>query len=59
MGEPCQFCGRFMKHVWFLATDEPDSWEDYWECSRNEQHRIDYPWAYGIDPISQDSQVTP
>lgn len=32
MSERCDFCGRFMKHHWYLATDEPNSWEDYWSC---------------------------
>lgn len=32
MPERCDLCGRFMKHVWYLSSDEPDSWQDYWTC---------------------------
>lgn len=50
MGEPCEYCGRFMKHVWYLATDEPDSWEDYWKCSQQDKHIKDRPRDFGHEP---------
>lgn len=46
--ERCEYCGRFMKHIWFQANDHDDSWEDYWTCSRNEQHKADFPRDWGL-----------
>ena len=44
--ERCWWCCRFMKHEWFLATDEPDSWQDYWVCSQEAKHRAEHPEFY-------------
>ena len=32
-GEKCDTCGRFMKHEWYLASDEPNDWQDRWACA--------------------------
>lgn len=44
--ERCEFCGRFMKQIWFQSSDEPDSWQDYWRCSQDKKHREDHPRDY-------------
>ena len=41
--ERCDYCGRFMKHIWYLDGDEPDAWVDYWSCVKWEQHKQDHP----------------
>lgn len=47
MTERCTFCGRFLKQVWYQASDEPDSWQDYWSCSQDGKHRTEHPEAFG------------
>lgn len=32
MSERCDYCGRFMKHVWYLTGEHDDDWQDYWTC---------------------------
>ncbi len=48
MTEPCEYCGRFMKQVWYLASDEPNDWQDYWDCGQMDKHKADHPndWAH-------------
>lgn len=41
MAESCEYCGRFMKQVWYRTNDHDDSWVDYWSCSLNEKHKKD------------------
>lgn len=50
MAEQCSYCGRFMKQVWFQASDEPDSWHDYSSCSLDREHAKAFPEHYGLDP---------
>jgi len=47
MSEPCPYCGRFMRQVWHQASDEPDSWQDYWRCVQHEKHKKDHPDDFG------------
>lgn len=39
----CDYCGRFMRHVWFRVGDDPDGWDDYWSCFKDPQHKLDHP----------------
>lgn len=54
VAERCDFCGRFLKQVWYQASDEPDSWQDYWSCSQDAKHKAERPRDYGLE--SHDSE---
>ena len=48
-----------MKHIWYQATDEPDSWQDYWECSQQAKHAVDHPRDFfGGELELTDSEAT-
>lgn len=48
--ERCEFCGRYMTHMWFDASTEGDAndWQDWWECSQQKQHIADHSEAFGM-----------
>lgn len=46
MTERCDYCGRFMEHVWYQTGEHDDDWQDYWRCSRTAMHKIDNPGDY-------------
>lgn len=43
VAERCGYCGRFMKHTWYLTGEHDCDWQDYWACSQDAQHKVDHP----------------